>query len=324
MKSNWISYKKYINGKYMVHNHLLDNDTEMTIDEIELIESLDGKINPNKILRQEFGMTRSEAANYVDMLIFEGILRQGNRVLGMLSMRTMIKLYNSSKYRKIAIVLFGLIMISFVPILVAGVNSAYKIFILYDFMNFKGDTYGPSWAGIVIGLIGGVVFHELNHAIACCAFGGLVMEFGIVFRGFPAAYTLIDCKNVSRWGQIIIDLFGVMANLMISAISMIMLYNHGAYMNVFTLISAVNLAFALANILFIEGIDGCNAITKIIGFSDVYEKCNTHIKKLKPKESNSTLSETDKTVANMIKVFGVSKLIYPILILFNLCVIFGW
>lgn len=324
MKSNWISYKKNRNGDYIVHNHVLDEDIEVTFDEIELLERLDGKLNPYEILQREFGMTRNEAANYVDMLICEGILRQGNSVFGMLSMRTVIKIYNSSKYREIAIVLLGLIMISFVPILVAGIKSAYRIYVIFDLPNYHRGDYGSSWVGIAIGLLVGLIFHEINHAIACCAFGGPVMEFGIAFRGFPAAYTLLDYKKVSRWGQIVTDLAGVVANLIIAAISMIILYNFGLYMTVFTLIAAVNLELALVNLLFIEGIDGCNAISKILGLNDIYEKCNVFIKKLKSKARITELSESDKTVSNVFRVFSVSKILYPVLIIFNLCVVWGW
>lgn len=323
MKSNWISYARNKEGNYIVHNHVLDDDIEMTGDEIELLERLDGKENPNEILRQEFGMTRIEAENYVENLTCEGVLRQGNSVFGMLSMRTIIKIYDSSKFREIAIVLLGLIMIAFIPIMYAGYRSAYSILVDYDLLNYSSKD-GPIWLGIVVGIIVGLILHEINHAIACCAFGGPVMEFGITFRGFPAAYTLLDYKKVSRWGQIITDLIGVVANLMVSAISVVIIYNFGTYINIFTMIAAVNLELALVNLLFIDGVDGCHAISKMLGPSDIYENCGVFMKNLKFKASKTALSESDKTVASMFRVFKLGKLIYPILILFNLCIAWGW
>lgn len=323
MKSNWISYVRNKEGNYTVHNHVLDDDIEMTRDEIELLEMLDGKKNPCEILRQEFGMTRRDAENYVDDLTCHGVLRQGNSVFGMLSMRTLIKIYDSSKYQEVAIILLGLIMVSFIPVMCIGCRSAYRVFVEYNLLNYSRKD-GPVWLGIVIGIIVGLILHEINHAIACCAFGGPVMEFGISFNGIPAAYTLLDYKKVSRWGQVITDLVGVVANLMVSAISVIIIYNLGVYINVFTMIAAVNLELALVNLLFIEGIDGCNAISKLLGPSDIYENCSVFMKKLKFKASKTAVSESDKTVANMFRIFRLGKLIYPILILFNLCVVWGW
>lgn len=209
-------------------------------------------------------MACREAENYVDMLICEGVLRQGNSVFGMRSMRTVIKIYNSSKYQKIAIVLLGLIIAAFIPVMCAGYRSAYRIFVDYDLINFHGQE-GSVWLGIVIGGVWGMVFHEINHAIACCAFGGKVMEFGITFRGFPAAYTLLDYKKISRLEQVTTDLAGVSANLMISAMSMWVFCHVGSYMITFIMVATVNLELALVNLLFIEGIDGCNAITKLLG-----------------------------------------------------------
>ena len=89
------------------------------------------------------------------------------------------------------------------------------------------------------------------------------------------------------------------------------------------MIAAINLELALVNLLFIEGIDGCHAISKLLGPSDIYKNCSVFMKKLKFKASKTALSESDKTVANMFRVFRLGKLIYPILILFNLCVVWG-
>ena len=41
-KSNWISYKRDLNGTYTVHNHLIDEDIAMTQDEMVLLDKLNG------------------------------------------------------------------------------------------------------------------------------------------------------------------------------------------------------------------------------------------------------------------------------------------
>ncbi len=322
-KSNWISYKRNEDGTYRVHNHLIDEDIDMTQDEMNLLDKLNGKVNPYDILQREFSLTRREAFNYVDTLLSYGVLRQGNRVFGMFSMRTIVKIHNSEKYRELSIVMLGLLLISFVPILMASIQSAYKVFRLGEVNNYSRAD-GPYWLGVLIGVVGGLIFHELNHAIACCAFGGPVMEFGLAFRGFPAAYTMIDEKRLSRCGQIITDLAGVQANFVIAALSICCYQHVGSFPSIFMPMAAVNLELALVNLLFIEGLDGCNAMTKLLGVSDVYEKCKNYLHIFTTKVKKGTISESEKTIAGMYRIFSFSKLIYPILILFNLCVVWGW
>lgn len=322
-KSNWISYKYNEDGTYIAHNHLIDEDIAMSQDEMDLLDRLNGKVNPYDILQREFGLTHREALNYVDALMSYGVLRQGNRVFGMFSMRTIVKIYNSQRYRELSIVLLGLFMISFIPSLLIGIKSTYKVLFLCEVIHYS-PVDGPYWLGFLIGVVVGLFFHELNHAIACCAFGGPVMELGVTFRGFPAAYTMIDESRLSRCGQIITYLAGVQANFMIAAISMCLYYHFGAFPSIFVAVASVNLELALVNLLFIEGLDGCNAISKLLGVSDIYEKCKKYLRKYGMKAESGSVSESEKTVACMYRIFSFSKLIYPLLILFNLCVVWGW
>ena len=183
---------------------------------------------------------------------------------------------------------------------------------------------GPYWLGILIGVVVGVLFHELNHAIACCAFDGPVMEFGLTFRGFPAAYTMMDESRLSRCGQLITYLAGVQANFMIAAISIYLYYHIGAFPSIFVAVALVNLELALVNLLFMEGLDGSNAISILLGVSDIYEKCRENLLKSGMKTESGSVSESEKTMVCMYRIFSLSKLIYPLLILFNLCVAGGW
>lgn len=322
-KSNWISYKFNEDGTYTVHNHLIDEDIAMSQDEMDFLDRLNGKVNPYDILQREFGLTYREALNYVDVLMSYGVLRQGNRVFGMFSMRTIIKIYNSQRYRELSIVLLGLCMISFIPTLLIGIRSAYKVFSLCEVIHYS-LVDGPYWLGILIGVVVGVLFHELNHAIACCAFEGPVMEFGLTFRGFPAAYTMMDESGLSRCGQIITYLAGVQANFMIAAISIYLYYHIGAFPSIFVAVALVNLELALVNLLFMEGLDGSKAISKLLGVSDIYEKCRENLLKSGMKTESGSVSESEKTMVYMYRIFSLSKLIYPLLILFNLCVAGGW
>lgn len=328
IKSNWISYKKdYNTGMYIVRNHLGDEDDEykMTREEIMFLNLLNGKRNPIAILVKKFGMTPDNAKIYINSLYSNGIIRKSNFIsLGNLSfMLTVIKIKNSYKYRNIARFLFGLFWLSFIPIIHIGIINM-KMLLIYEELPDVNDSIPYTLLGILFGLILGGALHELAHAVSCICFHGKVMEFGIAFQNFPAIYTLMDDKLISsRMGLIITELSGVLSNFWLSILSYCVCMHVTQYATFFFMISIINLELGMINLLFIEGLDGSNAIGQILGKPDIFKKCNRLLRKNK-RRKNKRKTERQKAEIITAYIFKTTKILYPVLILFNLSMFLGW
>ncbi len=90
------------------------------------------------------------------------------------------------------------------------------------------------------------------------------------------------------------------------------------------MMAITNLELALINILFIEGLDGMNAMELILGKTDLVDEYKVLLKKSKKKRKKGLLVERDNLETRLLEIIGVTRLIYPALILFNLCMVFGW
>jgi len=325
VKSNWISYKRSRrDGSYRVENHLSMEFYIMTREEIEFVNCLDGYVDPYDILINDFGYSRRMAEFYLMELRDEGIIRYDNKIDGMPLMRTLIKIYNSKKYKRISVILTLALLLGFIPMLTLAVFSWNSI--RRDCIYFEFDAASIQyWMGFLFGISAGLIIHEIAHATSCIAFNGKVMEFGVMFRGFPAAYTMMDTDMISfRMGKIITDLAGVMTNIVLASGSIFLASLLTDYVTFFGTVALLNVELALVNLLMASGLDGYNAMEQILGMECIVESGKSFIKRYKAIKKLLRVSESERAFVPVIYIMRATKLIYPGLILFNICMVFGW
>lgn len=323
-KSNWISWKRLDENKYILLNHLLEEVYELTADDISFIEKMDGKTNPYKVLKNEYGMTGDTAREYIEFLQDNMILRVGNSLdrYGLHGMLTLIKVYHSERLKPFAQIYLTALLVALVPMCVLGGRSLANL----DMYDFYDENVWGIWAGIILGTILGIIFHELSHAMSSITFNGKVMEFGIGFHGFPSAYTLMDTKMISsRLVMIVTDLAGVISNIILCCLSLWLCNKVSGFGLLFEFMAVVNAELSIVNLLFVEGLDGMGAISQILGKEDILE----YFKKLlkvngSGQRKTGDFSEIGKVFLTNAYIFKVSKIIYPVLILFNICLVLRW
>lgn len=303
-----------------MRNHFWDEEYEVSEGCVEFINKLDGKTNPMKILMTE-GMTRREAKSFISQLEENGLIRSSKKIPYGVGMRSLILVDKSYKYKEISTVLLFLHLMGFLP----AIYTIFHYFILdIRHIYFYGAGVWQMWIGIILGALIGMLFHELYHAISCIAFTPegekSVLEFGLSFRGFPGAYTLMDTSFVSKTGRIITNLAGVISNFIIAALCSYLTtvsYDFGA---VFFYMCISNIELGLVNCLFVETLDGRQAIDEIIG---IYSDCKK-ISFKRYERANYVGREDNELNLYTSRIFMATKIIYPALLIFNIAIFLGW
>lgn len=321
IKCNWISYEPGSRDKeYVVMNHLADMVYIVDEEDIRFIEKLDGKTDPARLLQ---GYSRNEIRSYLEQLEDMDLIRNSRAVVEGSHMWTVHIVKNNIRYQTFAKVINWFFMLSVFPLLYLAWNTINKeLFYLY-FMGTSGMwvTIG----GYVFGLISGMVLHELGHAISCTAYGGNVMEFGLMWEEFPGAYTLIDPKSIKRrMNRIQTYLAGVEVNFILAALyAIIMCYTAEAWKDGtgFWMEAAfVNLILGFMNILMIDGVDGMKIMQEIIGDDDLIDSTQ---RVLKDRRKRVALAESECGNIKLLaaRLFGLTRVIYPLVIIMNFVII---
>lgn len=316
-KSNWIRYSK-IDGTdmYDVHDCIMNTNSVVMGDHIRFIEKLNGNIAPKELLPN---CTKREVARYLIWLEAEGLIRTSMTVISSFPtyMRTVLIVKDNLKYQKIAYYINLVLMVLFLPCLLIGLSLVGRHINDMSVFDHLGSYY---LLGYILGLLMGIIFHEIGHATAATAYGGTVLEFGIMLDGFLAAYTSMNNNIVkTRTRKIQISLAGIEVNFLITGISLIQMVLMNDSSGICFGIALANVTLGLINILFIDGVDGMHVMELIIGDDNILDSSRKAIvNAIKCKESK--YDETDRIKVAAAGIFSLTRLIYPALILFNVVV----
>lgn len=300
--STWCSYQKKKDGTFEIYNHVDHSVIEADAEYVRRIFMLDNTTNPVEVLEKD-GMDRADADDFVEDLLLFDILRSGRLFsTGLLSKGlTVVSFRNVAKYKGVFEGLVALLSFAFIPAVYHLITFAKEL--------WAGDIYFNHqymYLGLVMGILVGVLFHEVAHAIVAIACGGWVCEMGISISVIPGAYTLIDTECIrSKWGKVATYLAGVQANIILSALA----FSTSQY---FTDLSGFlfffglgNLELGLINLLCIEGLDGARTVQVLT-------------------ECESDDSHRTKLAKLFIVFLKVSHIGYWALIALNMSFIFGW
>ena len=324
IKCNYISYEKYGDSDYYkVKNYLSERTDIVPRSTIRFIERMDGKTNPIPILRKTMSFT--QAYSYLLDLDHQELIRLSKTLYCRFGhfVRTIIIFRDSSKYKVLAKIMNLLLLLSLIPAIILGILNADVV--IEGFLCGDIIVEEPwSYLGLVAGLLFGGIMHEFAHATAGICYGGRVMEIGVMFEGFPGAYTMMDDGPVrKRMQRIQISLAGIEINIVLACLSIIICRYHPNWFSFFFEFFIVNLELALSNLLFVEGLDGTAELGAILGDEDLMR--------------NAWNIPFDKGRENKLKRYGVNgrarimaaymlgttKVFMPILMGFNIAVLLG-
>ncbi|OUP21432.1 hypothetical protein B5F29_02820 [Lachnoclostridium sp. An196] len=169
-------------------------------------------------------------------------------------------------------VLNRLLMLSFCPLLWAGVHM------LFDgswcAAASSADGAASFWPGILVGYVSGIVLHELAHVCACLAYGGRVLGGGLMFRYFiPQVYVNIDWECVrSRLKRVQILAAGIECNFALAGFFLLLLKT-GLFSREFLQNAAtVNFILGVLNTSLADGLDGMQIYEQILGEENMVRK----------------------------------------------------
>ena len=261
MLSNWVMMQRLNYHEYKLLDYLYEDSYVIDASYAEFIKQLDGKTDPYII---DQSLSKHQVDKMIEELTYEYLIRTSRvlfKSLGMLEYTVWIPKWRNKGARFMKL-LNSLLLISWLPIFILGcfLFNHYFEYLYIDMSLF----------GYILGLLIGIVIHELAHACAGIAYGAKVFEFGIGFSSFiPMAYTLMDNENCSKWSKIQIMAAGVEANFLITGLSFILMIILRYQGVIFFWIAINNIFMGFLNLLFIRGLDGMAIFSHLLGLEDI-------------------------------------------------------
>lgn len=261
--SNTLTYKKIDNETVEVTDHLNDNIFHFDFESVRYFRQLNGYTHPYKISSV---YNRNEIYDLLRFLDEYSLIRHSDIIKG--SFGTKMKtvwIPTRSIYLKLyAYLSNSFLCFLWLPTLIAG--------IIMFINSFSQVEYDGLLVGYIIGLISGMVVHELGHVFAGIAYGAPVFEMGVMLMYYilPGAYVLMDQTSVKkRMHRIQIYAAGVEANFMLCGIFLILSSLAPASSGLFLCAAICNGAMGVFNLTFIKGFDGTSIISELLGADDV-------------------------------------------------------
>ncbi len=320
--ANWVVLRRR-EGKIFARNCLLDEEDEITEREARYLLRLNGRRNPLSIR----GFSCEECEEYFEQVNDQYLLRTPERKLVLDSMK-LYTLFIPREMRARSVlprVLNDLLLSLCIPLLLFGI---YRVFCCGVHFN---DTY--TLTGSVVGLLIGIVLHELGHTVACLGYGGRWMEAGVMRRGLiPGAYVLIDYSGIrSRLKKVQINLAGVEMNLLLAGVLLtvfsyaddcrLLYYWSGAA----SAASLQNILLVCLNLTFVEGFDGEQVISLLLGKESAVGAARASVRCLFDRRKRRRYFEREgiNGLANVLvgSIILLFQLLIPILILAEIIVL---
>lgn len=267
--SNWIEFKRIPDRDvYYVKNYVLDKSCYISSDKMSFAKRLDGKTHPISICGNRSVLETVDLLNELESL---DIIRSDHGhfvTAGNAFMKTIVRTRNTKVKKFLSKILNTLLLISFIPILLAGIYVYWHS----RFIGYSTTLIDSTPLLIifnVLSIISAGTIHELCHGIACRAYGGKVFEYGYSISLVPCFYTLLDYSNVSsRLKKIQINVAGVEGNLLLSGILLMLSGLLPGFRIILFYGAWINIVMTLINMLAISGTDGMKILLLIIGFSE--------------------------------------------------------
>ncbi len=309
--SNVLTYKKTGDGKVEVTDHFIDEKYIFSIETARYIRKLDGNTDPYDIPTE---LTKDEICEVIEYLE-ENLLTRKSDILiapGGCVYKTLWVIKKTPLLKRIAVIWNFLLLLLWLPILVAG------ILIFKSQVNYI--MFDGIWVGYVIGLICGMIFHELGHAFAGLSYGAYVFETGVMIQNFimPGAYVILDEEKIrNRLKRVQISAAGAESNLLLTGLFLLSGALIPEFGGMFMTAGICNAFLALVNLIFIRGLDGTSVISDLLGVKDVVEKATTVVKSKKARIKLLEKGVSGRAVIMMSGIIVALQIALPVILVLN-------
>lgn len=182
------------------------------------------------------------------------------------------------------------------------------------------------WLGNIVGLVLGLLLHELAHACACIAYGGRVSACGLMLWCLlPGAFVELDdtsIKHPLKRAQVFAA--GVEMNLLLSGFFLLLSGCHPLLGTPCFCAAVNNALLALLNLTLSFGLDGMHILSALLGVENV---CSLSLTVLTDRSSRRHLRKMGLSgrAALAFCGLGVSMLLtLPLLLIINLSEVLLW
>ena len=316
--TNWIRFKQISENEYKIINLLHDEEIVTDAYTVWFARHLNGKRNPYLI---DKGKSKEDVDLLLEELEAENVIRD-KRFISKFFLFLLVTVWKpkvTQNFRIASFIVNGLLLISFLPLLAYSIF--YFLYYTYD-INFDYIIVGS-----VVGMLIGLVMHELGHMFACLAYGGRVFEVGVMlqFLLMPGAYVLMNGSKIKkRMRRVQVSAAGIEMNLILTAMFLILSVRFEMLSGFFLAAAIQNIFLALLNLTLVDGFDGMAIMGELLGVENVISKAKriTRFKyKRKKLEKDGVSGKATIAVCYALRVIQIAL---PLIFALNIVGVITW
>lgn len=262
-----LSYERINALGWIVTDNISGHEQIVSTEELKFMQELDGDSDPYEIAPVEW--SDKDISGFLNFLGENHFIKSRIRKVGFLQFAIpVVQIKSTLKLRGICLILNCLLLVSFLPVFVAGcVLFSKNIDFLYTYYSYSVLIFG-----LLFGVIFGIVTHEAGHAICGLSYGkSKVYEAGLIVGLFFGAYVEINSEKVKeRRRRIQITAGGVEMNLLLSGVSFIFFYFFPMLSTFFAGIGIANIFLAAVNLILIVSLDGSGIFDELLGTESLF------------------------------------------------------
>lgn len=315
-KNHFLKFKELNKEWVCLENYMTDESWEVSHECARVLRALDGETDPQEVMQS---LSESEVEEIIDYYEEQGWLYDGNRItlLGLGSVLYTLFIPNVKKgHRVIARIWNRLLMLLCLPTFISGVY----ILMRSDYRYIDHSHGYGILMGYIVGLLTGMIFHEVSHACACLGYGGHWFEAGVMFTYFmPGAYVAIDYGKVkNRFRRAQICAAGVECNIALAGLFLLLLKTErfDTYLVIFAALT--NVVIAIFNLSLIGGIDGMGIYSELLGVDQLVDKAMNLGFNFKKKKELRKRGINGKATIACCYIVIIFQLLLPIILIMNL------
>lgn len=261
--NSWVIVESESENTVHLRDLLFDEEYLFPAWIVGFIKKLDGKTDPYTI---DSKLSRKVVDTIIQYLDEESLIYWGKwRHFGTGTITRPIIVVREKHYtRALARILNMVLACLWLPcLLTGGIAFAHHPHI--------GDLSSLQYymVGVVIVLFAGLL-HELAHAMASFAYGGIVVEMGVqVMWVFPGFYVAMNNDPIPhRLQKIQTHAAGVEMNLLLAGVGLLLASKGGVLEGVSFVFAVINTVLGLLNLTFFDSFDGCKIMGDLMGDED--------------------------------------------------------
>ena len=315
--ANWIRFKKVSDDEYLVIDQLNDKKIKVEAYTVWFVSQLDGKTDPYSIDRR---LTKRQVDLFMERLEEKEIVRD-RRFLSKSIFYLLFTVWRprvTPMLRMVSRIINKVIACSWLP--------AFAFAIYYYFTNSFDLVTDYIFLGSIVGMLVGIVLHELGHMFAGLGYGAGVFEIGVMLQlVMPGAYVLMNNSKVKgRMKRIQISAAGIEMNLLLAALSLILSANIPLLSGFFLGAAIQNVFLALLNLTFINGLDGTTIISELLGVEDLVEKAKSVTKSSWRRKLLRRKGVLGNVIIASCYAIRVVQLAMPLVLVINVLGVISW